>query len=89
LGLDEADASRQNLDVYAKQFQVPFIEATKNFYKAESEDFITRNSISDYMKKAEARLQEENDRVNLYLNDSTRKEVSCPLPREPMKLTVP
>jgi len=78
LGLDEADAQRQNLDVYQTFFQVPFIESTKTFYKAESEDFIARNSVSDYMKKAEARLQEESDRVNLYLNDSTRKEVSLP-----------
>lgn len=29
------------------------------------------------MKKAEARLQEEADRVNLYLHDNTRNDVSC------------
>lgn len=28
------------------------------------------------MKKAEARLQEEADRVNLYLHDNTRNDVS-------------
>jgi cullin 1 len=76
LGLDEADAQRQNLDVYRDFFQVPFLETTRTFYKAESEDFVAGNSVSDYMKKAEGRLQEEADRVNLYLHDSTRKDVS-------------
>jgi cullin 1 len=80
LGLDEADVQRQNLDVYRDFFQIPFLEATKHYYHAESDAFVANNSVSDYMKKAEDRLQEEADRVNLYLNDSTRKDVShCPL----------
>jgi cullin 1 len=76
LGLDEADAQRQMLDVYRDHFQDPFIQATAAYYKAESTAFVSNNSVSDYMKKAEDRLQEEADRVNLYLHDTTRKEVS-------------
>lgn len=72
LGLDEADAQRQQLDVYHEYFQDAFIEATKNYYVAESAAYIANNSVSDYMKKAANRLQEEADRVNLYLNDTTR-----------------
>lgn len=76
MGLDEADASRQNLDVYRTQFHGHFISATKTYYERESAAFTAANSVSDYMKKAEMRLQEEADRVNLYLHDDSRKEVS-------------
>ncbi|WWC71074.1 uncharacterized protein I206_105027 [Kwoniella pini CBS 10737] len=75
LGLDEADAQRQNLDVYKEYFQNAFISTTEHYYRAESSAFVSSNSVSDYMKKAEARLQEEADRVNLYLNDSTRNDL--------------
>ncbi|WVR06630.1 hypothetical protein IAU60_003662 [Kwoniella sp. DSM 27419] len=75
LGLDEADAQRQNLDVYREYFQTPFLSATEQYYKAESSAFVSNNSVSDYMKKAETRLQEEADRVNMYLHDSTRSDL--------------
>ncbi|RXK41513.1 Cullin 1 [Tremella mesenterica] len=77
LGLDEADAQRQNLDVYKSCFQTFFLQATDAFYKAESEEYISVNSVSDYMKKAESRLQEEMDRVTLYLHDHTRSELKA------------
>lgn len=76
LGLDEADAQRQQLDVYKEHFQSAFLAATKAYYEAESKAFVANNSVPDYMKKAEDRLQEEVDRVNLYLHESTMKEVS-------------
>ncbi|RSH90827.1 hypothetical protein EHS25_010002 [Saitozyma podzolica] len=75
LGLDESDAQRQQLDVYREYFQEPFILATAAYYKAESAAFSSNNSVSDYMKRAETRLQEEVDRVNLYLHDTTTKEL--------------
>ena len=63
------------LDVYRDYFQTQFLDATIHYYRAESGAFVADNSISDYMTKAEDRLQEESDRVNLYLHDSTRKDV--------------
>ncbi|WVO14316.1 hypothetical protein L204_101948 [Cryptococcus depauperatus] len=75
LGLDESDAQRQNLEVYKAFFQTQFLSATDSFYRAESTAFVQANSVSDYMKKAEARLQEESDRINLYLHDSTRGDL--------------
>ncbi|WVF68727.1 hypothetical protein IAT40_003499 [Kwoniella sp. CBS 6097] len=77
LGLDEADAQRQNLDVYREYFQAPFLTTTEQYYRAESSAFVGSNSVSDYMKKAEVRLQEEADRVNLYLHDSTRADLKA------------
>lgn len=75
LGLDTADMNKECLDVYKDQFEVPFIEATEKYYKKESETFLAENSVSDYLKKAEERLREEENRVERYLHASTRKEL--------------
>jgi cullin 1 len=68
LGLDEADPTKSTLDVYRFHFEKPFLEATRLFYEAESKQFVAENSIVEYMKKAEARLEEEEERVNMYLH---------------------
>lgn len=73
LGLDETDTNKACLDIYKEHFELPFIEATEKYYKQESESFLANNSISDYLKKAEERLREEEDRVERYLNTQTRK----------------
>ncbi|GAA6057154.1 hypothetical protein JCM3770_003990 [Rhodotorula araucariae] len=73
LGLDEADTNRQNLEVYRSAFENPFLTATEAFYTSESEQYLAANSVTEYMKKAEARLGEEENRVDLYLHASTRK----------------
>lgn len=68
LGLDEADPTKSTLDVYRFNFEKPFLEATKVFYEAESKQFVAENSIVEYMKKAEIRLDEEEERVAMYLH---------------------
>ncbi|EJC98883.1 Cullin-domain-containing protein [Fomitiporia mediterranea MF3/22] len=73
LGLDETDTNKQSLDVYKDHFEIPFIAATEKYYKTESEAFLAENSVSDYLKKAEERLKEEEDRVDRYLHTTTRK----------------
>lgn len=75
LGLDELDTNRQNLEVYREAFEKPFLTATEVYYKAESEQYIGDNSVTEYMKKAEVRLTEEENRVDMYLHASTRKNV--------------
>jgi cullin 1 len=79
LGLDASDTKRQNLDVYKEHFEASFIEATRQYYKAESEAFVAANSVSDYLKKAEKRLREEDERIQRYLHPDTRKIVSSPV----------
>lgn len=76
LGIDDTDATRVNLDVYRTEFQQSFLEATVEYYRAESAAFVANNSVTDYMKKAETRLLEEEDRVELYLHASTRRPLS-------------
>ncbi|KAJ3326114.1 hypothetical protein HDU76_013004 [Blyttiomyces sp. JEL0837] len=73
LGLDENDSTKPTLDIYKQYFEQPFLIATEVYYKAESEKFISENPITEYMKKAETRLAEEESRVQLYLHATTHK----------------
>ncbi|TIA90432.1 hypothetical protein E3P99_01575 [Wallemia hederae] len=72
LGLDEIDSSKQNLEIYQDHFETPFIHATQLYYKTESEAFVAANSVTDYLKKCEERLSEEEARVDVYLHASSR-----------------
>ncbi|KAI1395693.1 Cullin-domain-containing protein [Hypoxylon fuscum] len=75
LGLDENDATKSTLDTYRFHFEKPFLAATEEFYKAESKQFVAENSVVEYMKKAEARLAEEEERVRMYLHN----DIAVPL----------
>ncbi|ODA76238.1 hypothetical protein RJ55_08083 [Drechmeria coniospora] len=77
LGLDEADPTKSTLDVYRIHFERPFLAATKEFYQAESKQFVAENSVVEYMKKAESRLREEEERVEMYLHH----DIAVPLKR--------
>lgn len=75
LGVDEADPNRFLLDVYKQHFEEPFIASTRTYYKCESDTFIGENTVTDYMKKAETRLKEEEDMVDMLLNPHSKKVV--------------
>ncbi|KAG0704302.1 Cullin-domain-containing protein [Suillus ampliporus] len=75
LGLDETDINKASLDVYKEHLETPFLDATEKYYEQESEAFLAESSVSDYLKKAEERLKEEEDRVDRYLNTDTRKQL--------------
>lgn len=75
LGLDNADPNKECLDVYKEQFEAAFLTATEVYYKNESETFLAAHSVSDYLKKAEDRLREEENRVERYLHNKTRKDL--------------
>ncbi|KAF2265905.1 cullin-2 [Lojkania enalia] len=77
LGLDESDSTKSTLDVYKEYFEKPFLKATSEYYDNESKHFLAENSVVEYMKKAESRLDEEKDRVPLYLLN----EIMSPLMR--------
>jgi cullin 1 len=75
LGLDENDSTKSTLDVYRLYFERPFIAATKAYYTNESKRFVAENSVVEYMKKAELRLEEEKERVGLYLHSDIMKKL--------------
>jgi cullin 1 len=67
------DPNEECLDVYEAHFATAFITATEQFYKTESENFLAQNPVPDYLKKAEERLREEENRVDRYVHSKTRK----------------
>ncbi|OJJ80926.1 cullin culA [Aspergillus glaucus CBS 516.65] len=76
LGLDENDSTKSTLEVYRFYFEKPFIAATRVYYENESRQFVAENSVVEYMKKAEARLDEEKARVGLYLHPDITKHLT-------------
>ncbi len=76
LGIDPKDPDVECLDVYEEHFETPFIIGAERYYKRESKMFLAEKSVSDYLKKAEDRLREEENRVDRCLHTRTRNELN-------------
>ncbi|CAN6603230.1 cell division control protein 53 [Trichomonascus vanleenenianus] len=75
LGLDDTQARKENLKIYNEDLRRPFIEDTRAYYREESRAFLAANSVVEYLKKANARIEEETARVQLYLHPSTENSL--------------
>lgn len=78
LGLNEENPNTRtpNLTVYTESFENVFIEDTERFYLNESVEFLRINPVTEYMKRVEQRLQEEQKRVRTYLHEGTAARLS-------------
>ncbi|GMI09838.1 hypothetical protein TrRE_jg4936 [Triparma retinervis] len=61
--------------VYERDFEKQFLQSTKDFYRSESLDYLSRNSCPDYINKAERRLNEEHSRIINYLSSTTESKL--------------
>lgn len=61
---------------YEKEFETKYIQRLKDFYLAESTQFLQANGVSLYLKKAEERIEEERqnaENLSTYLATSEPK----------------
>ena len=65
----------QSKRIYEQEFEAPLIDQTRDYYRNESNNFISQNSCNAYLIKANSRLQEEQDRVNSYLHPSSMDKI--------------
>ncbi|XP_050539140.1 cullin-3-B-like [Daktulosphaira vitifoliae] len=65
----------QNRSVYQEDFERPFLAQSSEFYNVESQLLLAENSASIYIKKAEARINEEAERAKNYLDVSTESHI--------------
>eukprot|EP01038_Epipyxis_sp_PR26KG_P004921 gene4921-6884_t len=65
------DLNMDGNNTYNDDFEIYFLEETRDFYRMESIDFISQNTCQDYLLKAEQRLHEEANRVKNYLSIAT------------------
>lgn len=79
LGIDESEGDSKKegetkkLAVYKDCFETKFLDATREFYTHEATQFLNNGgNVTDYMLKVEKRLDEEDNRCSLYLNQSTK-----------------
>eukprot|EP00744_Colponema_vietnamica_P008519 GILI01012143.1.p1 GENE.GILI01012143.1~~GILI01012143.1.p1 ORF type:complete len:1008 (+),score=304.22 GILI01012143.1:274-3024(+) len=71
-----------SLALYSAGFEPPFLEATDKFYAAEGARLMQEIEVSEYLKHVENRLQQEQDRVNNYLDRNTRRPLLLALERQ-------
>jgi len=65
-----------DIDVYERDFQAPFLAATRDFFRGESQTFLESNPAPLYVQKAQARIAEEAARVTNYLSSTTASMLS-------------
>ncbi|KAM9962638.1 hypothetical protein ACTFIR_005554 [Dictyostelium discoideum] len=70
--LDSVDKDRT---LYLIEYEASYLENTRQFYTRESVAFIASSGISSYMKKAETRIDEEEQRSQKYLNSSSHDKM--------------
>eukprot|EP00954_Amorphochlora_amoebiformis_P021771 1348716-Amorphochlora_amoeboformis.AAC.1 len=65
----------RDTEVYQEVFERELLQTTAQFYQHESQNFMAQNTVSDYLKKIEVRINEEEKRATTYLDKSTHPKL--------------
>ncbi|KXZ56311.1 hypothetical protein GPECTOR_1g274 [Gonium pectorale] len=71
--------------VYVEDFEKHFLAAAAEFYKKEAQDFISSTDCPEYLRRAEQRLGEEQERCSAYLDASTEPKITRVVENELLK----
>lgn len=71
-----SDISIDNVKVYDEEFETPFLDDTRTYYKNESLRYLDISTIPEYLVKAQEKLNEEAKRVDDYLSKSSESRLS-------------
>jgi len=67
-----------DLNIYQKAFEKKFLDATEHLFTVEGQRLVQEREVSEYLIHVDKRLTEENERLLLYLDQSTKKSlISC------------
>jgi len=68
------------LKIYRDNFEKAYLDATQSFYRAKAPEYLDANGVQNYMRYADQKLKEEEQRASRYLEtrrDSRSVEVVC------------
>lgn len=58
---------QDRLQIYRENFEKAYLEATETFYMTKAPEFLAENGILNYMRWADSKLKEEEERAAKYL----------------------
>lgn len=61
--------SEDKLTIYMENFEKAYIDSTESFYKLKAPQYLEVNGVQNYMRYAESKLREEEQRANKYLEN--------------------
>eukprot|EP00210_Caulerpa_lentillifera_P002107 g2022.t1 len=61
--------------VYRSEFEVHFLTDSADFYKKEANEYLRAKDCPDYLRRAECRFLEEEERVRRYLDESSKDAI--------------
>jgi cullin 1 len=76
-----SDKVEEYMKVYNEDFNEPFLKASEYYYSLESNNFISKNTVSDYMKKVLRRIEEEKLRLHTLIHPSSEQDLMGRLDR--------
>lgn len=76
LGIDPQDLKKLNLNVYIQVFEKEFLKRTEEYYKQYSEKFLATHSVTEYIFETHSIIQKEENGMNFYWDDHTKKPLS-------------